>query len=221
MTKITKELVDNYLEANPELAQDKRNADFNAVFLPNDVSAFGISAFANCIAMHAIRIPSEVSAIESSCFINCKALSSIDLPSISAVEAGTFKNCQSLQKIELPETISAIKENAFQNCENLISASFNSVLSIEEYGIDTCNNLAIINIPSIKQFGASAIVECDNLLSIVMSELTEVPQINGNDQTKPWDLINPDYKVYVNADIRDTMANTGWWKNIADKIIAL
>ena len=94
MTKITKELVDNYLEANPELAQDKRNADFNAVFFPNDVSAFGISAFANCVAMHAIRIPSEVSAIEDSCFEYCRALSNIQLPNgISAIEAKTFVDC--------------------------------------------------------------------------------------------------------------------------------
>ena len=166
MTKITKELVDSYLEANPELAQDKRNADFNAVFLPNDVSAFGISAFVNCVAMHAIRIPSEVSAIEDSCFEYCRALSNIQLPNgISAIEAKTFMNCYALQKIELPEAISAIKEYAFNECPKLTNVKIDSSVSVGNYAFAGCLQLSSIDSGNIIALGKYAFAK--TALSVV------------------------------------------------------
>ena len=54
-----------------------------------------------------------------------------------------------------------------------------------------------------------------------MSSLTAVPNIVGSTTQGPFYGLNSDYKVYVNAEIRDIMANTNKKKNIADKIIAL
>lgn len=146
-------------------------------------------------------------------------------PKVLNLSIEQFMYANNLQVVEF-NGVSNIPIETFYECKNLKSASFNSALSIDSYAIDTCGSLSSINVPSVKQFMDGAFWDCENLLSIVMSALTAVPCIvdgdgNIDESLEPWYGINRDYKVYVNADIRDTMANTGWWKNIADKIIAL
>ena len=101
------------------------------------------------------------------------------------------------------------------------SVSLDNVKFMNYSSIYQCNNLSVLNIPTIEEFNYWAISDCKCLLSVIMSSLTAVPNIVGSTTHGPFYGLNPDYKVYVNADIRDAMANTGWWKNIADKIIAL
>ena len=93
------------------------------IYLPQNISKIGYSAFHNCANLKLIDTYSIVArnfSIEQNAFSYCSSLKTFMIPySLSKIEQETFSNCTNLESIRIPSSVTEIVEGAFSACPNL------------------------------------------------------------------------------------------------------
>lgn len=92
------------------------------VYLSNEVTSIGRSAFADCTSLTSVTIPNSVTRISYSAFRVCSGLTSITIPnSVTYIGEWAFATCWSLTNITIPSSVTRIDDYAFQGCSGLTS----------------------------------------------------------------------------------------------------
>lgn len=93
------------------------------IYLPQNISKIGYSAFHNCANLKLIDTYSIVAStfsIEQNAFSYCSSLKTFMIPyGLSKIELETFSNCTNLESIRIPSSVTEIVEGAFSACPNL------------------------------------------------------------------------------------------------------
>ncbi len=196
-----------------------------------------------------------VTSIDYLGFQNCSELTSVIIPeSVTSIGGCSFIGCTNLKTISIPDSVEYIGENVFYdtvyyndetNWENgvlyinnhLVEADCNVVsgeysikngtITVASYAFYGCNNLNTLKFPdSLKNIDYNALLECDELSQIVVSE--------NNNSFSYFDgvLYNRDCTEIVwyslkntqsDFEIIDTLKSLNFWvfygNNYLDKII--
>lgn len=116
------------------------------VYLSNEVTSIGRSAFADCTSLTSVTIPNSVTRISYSAFRVCSGLTSITIPnSVTYIGEWAFATCWSLTNITIPSSVTRIDDYAFQGCSGLTSVTIeNGEIGSEAFW--GCRGLKRINI---------------------------------------------------------------------------
>lgn len=75
----------------------------DVIFVGNNVTEIGASAFFKCSKLAAIIVPDSVTSIGESVFEGCNGLTSITIPdSVTSIGSSIFSGCSSLENITIP-----------------------------------------------------------------------------------------------------------------------
>ena len=173
---------------------DSEENEITEYIIPNDVTAIGNSAFANCKDLTLVTIPNSIKSIGERAFQGCSSLSSINIPKgVTSIGDATFASTNLLSVI-IPNSVKTIGSHAFYDCKNLASVKMgNNVISIGERAFFQCGSLTSIalpntlesigndafgytfltsvNIPSnVHAIGSGAFSSCRNLASVSFEE---------------------------------------------------
>ena len=90
-----------------------------------------------------IELPDELTAIGSNAFANCESLKSVDIPgSVTAIGSNAFAYCESLKSVDIPGSVTVIGNAAFLNCTALEKVNYqkqrNSLLRYGDHAFDGC-----------------------------------------------------------------------------------
>jgi len=146
-----------------------RSAFFNCLSLkevdfPSTFTTLGDDAFAHS-GLVEVDISSNMRGIGEYCFYDCKNLRTATIAEgLYSISEGMFSGCTSLVDVSLPSSLTTINESAFYGCESLESIILPSKLMyIKADVFRNCSSLKYVNIPSVKTFGKSVFIGCDNL----------------------------------------------------------
>ena len=90
-----------------------------------------------------IELPDELTAIGSIAFANCERLESVSIPgSVTAIGSNAFAYCESLKRVDIPGSVTVIGNAAFLNCTALERVNYqkqrNSLLRYGDHAFDGC-----------------------------------------------------------------------------------
>lgn len=151
-----------------------------------------------------IKIPHNVNTICDSAFYGCKKLQTVELPNNTnlILRKGVFQDCENLINVSNIENVSRIPQNAFLKCEKLKQINLKSATTISENAFMSCSRLADVKFSedlenifncafknsgiqhvdlkntNLSHIGYSAFENCENLLSVSLSD--EIRFIPGN-----------------------------------------
>ena len=92
----------------------RTNTTMTSVFLPDSITALGVSAFRRCVALKEINLPKGITEISYRAFSGCISLESISLhEGITDIGACAFIGCTALKEITIPSSVKTIGEKAF------------------------------------------------------------------------------------------------------------
>jgi hypothetical protein len=160
----------------PQYAFTKSNSNYLVnnntlirVLLPQNLTAIGREAFADCYALDSIWLPNTVTAIDRSAFYSgglkyiqmsdnlqtigrsafCydTRLTSVILPNqLKSMETYAFTGCSSLRKINMPASLTFIGDNVFWDCNVL-----NTITTFASNPLNISNSLDVfLNVSSTK-----------------------------------------------------------------------
>ena len=91
-----------------------------SVNLPDNLTAIGVNAFADCVKLALTSLPSGITSIGARAFYRCTKLALTSLPSgITSIGASMFAYCTNLALTSLPSGITSIGGTAFFYCTSL------------------------------------------------------------------------------------------------------
>lgn len=124
--------------------------DIVSISIPQEVTAIGDSAFANCTDLTEVEILAGVKTIGTSAFSGCTSLTEIALPSnLTSIGMSAFKNCSGLTGIVLPDRVTSIGREAFSGCAGLIEVNIpEGLTSLGNSTFSDCTKLTAISFPS-------------------------------------------------------------------------
>ena len=150
------------------------------------------------------------------------SLTSISLPRCKKLGASAFEGDESLVEVNLPECEELCGASNFLGFAGT-SISLPSCKAIGDSPFNSCPNLQVIDMPCVESFRRFAI-DCPNLMSAVMSSLTAVPKVNGEEyeNVNAFENVHNEFKIYVNSSIYDEMATDSYWnKFFTGKLVAI
>ena len=142
-----------------------------SVTIPDEVTAIGDSAFADCETLTSVTIPSGVKSLGEGAFAGCTALGSVTLPEgLKDLGTETFAYCTALTEITIPGSVSEIGESVFAGCTALRSVTIpDGVKTIGESAFAGCTALTEVTLPeSVTAIGDSAFYDCTELTGVVI-----------------------------------------------------
>lgn len=141
------------------------------------VVKIGVCAFADCESLEQIELPETVQTISNEAFKNCKKLKSVVLPqAASELGSGIFKNCTSLESAEIKAEKGTVPESMFFGCENLESfKSGRAITVVKAFAFYKCKKLALLNLGTVRSLGENAFAYCENIESVDLDWLNEIP----------------------------------------------
>ena len=140
--------------------------------IPNNVTAIGEQAFAECVNLENIVIPNSVTTIGNGAFYGCTGLTELRIPdSVSSIGYNAFYQCYSITNLVLGNSIADIGDFAFWGCNGLDNLIIpNSVKRIGCYAFSDCQNLVGITIgASVDSIGLYAFSSCPSLSTIIVN----------------------------------------------------
>lgn len=142
------------------------NKKLKRVFMSDNVTKIGTSAFANCISLMEIELSENIEIIEDAAFKKCTALAEIQIPK-NTKELGqeTFFGCSRLYSLTIPGTVKVIPRKLCMECTTLINVEIeDGVEKIDTWAFSKCYNLQTIIIPpSVKKFGKRVFNKCEEV----------------------------------------------------------
>ena len=156
------------------------------VVIPEEITAIGIEAFAECESVRSVVIPASVAAIGRRAFSKCYNLSSVQfLGDPEYIDDSAFSLCPGMvdenwfviikntlfnyygeeKDVVIPDGVTAIGERAFCVWESLHSVVIpESVQSIGKRAFRECRNLRSVLLPeTLTDIGAEAFEACEKL----------------------------------------------------------
>lgn len=155
----------------------------NNTVIPDDITAIGQLALADCTGLKELKLPDGLLSIGQEAFFNCSNLSSVYLPDgLQIIDCYAFNNCTSLTDITIPKSVTDIFYYPFAGCSNLESITVedgnpyydsrnncNAIIKSEEnYLINGCKNTVIPD--DVQTIGSHAFYEFTNLNDIVIPD---------------------------------------------------
>ena len=154
--------------------QQKQKDMLMYLFVGNNVSSIGDSAFQKCYSLTSVVIPASVSSIGTYAFQYCYSLTNIVIPeSISSIGIYAFANCVSLTNIVIPENVSSIGNYAFRYCYSLTSVVIPaSVSSIGTYAFQYCYSILkyVFNRTTPPTLSTNVFTERNNIVKIYVPD---------------------------------------------------
>lgn len=161
------------------------------LFIPNDVTSIGPSAFADCISLVEIKNAKHIATIGYNAFRGCASLKNIDSleslisldnnafydcgiksidlskSKLETISSGAFESCKYLESVILPYGLFGIGQFAFKNCTSLKSMTVpDTVGHIQSWAFSNCNSLSSIIIDGNPSIEAAAFDKCFSLTNI-------------------------------------------------------
>ncbi len=119
------------------------------VEMSDNVTTFGISAFANCTKLEKLNLSKALSTIGAYCFTNTQSLKSLTLPeSMSIIPEYAF-TLSGLEVFDCGNGVTDIRVGAFSNCKELRSFTFGNKLAF-------INSRAFYNCTALRDIYANA-----------------------------------------------------------------
>ena len=143
-SEATSGVLSKYMVKTPYGGNSK--SSITDVYLSNEVTEIGDSAFSGCTSLTGITIPNSVTRISYSAFRVCSGLTSITIPSsVTYIDEWAFADCWSLTEITIPNSVTRIDDYAFVKCSGLTSVTIeNGEIGSEAFW--DCRGLKRINI---------------------------------------------------------------------------
>ena len=181
------ETITKYSLANPLVS----------VYISNNVTCIGSSAFRGCFNLSSIIIPDSVTIIGQQSFYGCDGLTSITIPnSVTTIEDNAFADCNNLTSITIPDSVTSIGNGAFYCCSELTNVYYMGTVSqwASIAGISTIMNykdsrtksnkkiyisnkclsdIKEITIENIQGIASGAFYGCNNLKRVTISDSVE------------------------------------------------
>lgn len=136
------------------------------VVIPDDVTAIGNEAFADCATLTSVTIPGSVKHIGDSAFLRCTSLKYATVSEgVETIGLLAFSHCAALENVKLPASLKSIGVFAFFGCTSFTQASLPDGIGEVPAGLFFgCTALESVYIPeSAKAIGDEAFEECSKL----------------------------------------------------------
>ena len=128
------------------------------------------NAFENCSCLEAISIP-MVFRINDYAFLHALTLSFADMPQVQVIGYGAFENASSLELLSAPH-VRIVEDYAFSGATSLTRAIFPTAYHIGEGAFRNAYNLRNVHIPNTSRILDNAFEGCDNIETLVVSNVT-------------------------------------------------
>lgn len=162
--------------------------------VPDDVVAFGPSAYSGVKAIKAIGSINGICVIGEQAFAGCRGLEIANLLAQDGstvrdrvIGANAFAGCTSLKRLLIDDSFCVIDEGAFSQCESLEQVVLPDVLKIGDRAFAGCNKLQTFEIPdSVVEIGSEVFKGCKSLITVVIPQhLVEECEKNGTFKNCP------------------------------------
>ena len=141
-------------------------ANLSSCTISSAITSINNNVFQSCTSLSSINIPDSVTSIGNQAFYNCTSLTSIDIPdSVTSIGNEAFHNCYSLTSITIPDGVTSIGARAFEYCSSVINATIGSgVTTINDSVLSTCHSLTSVTLPNtVTSIGKNAFGNCRQL----------------------------------------------------------
>lgn len=169
-----------------------------------------------------VIIPRDITTIYDGAFQNCTSLKTINLPdTITTFKSGIFNNCNSLPSIHLPESlVGDLPNNAFNKCRSLSNITIPVGITSIDYGcFEYCSALAKVTVlGNITSIGGFCFDNCSKLVTLVMSNITQVPTMTGVNVFNNTPISKGTGYIYVPDDMVDSFKSATNWSSFAGQI---
>ena len=168
------------------------------VYIGNNVTSIGQSAFRNCRFLSSITIPAEVTSIGYDVFNTSCSLYSITIPpGVTRLNGGVFYQCFSLASIAISNGVTLIDGSALHNCFALASVTIpNGVTTIYD---DTFR-------------------DCYVMRYYDFSSFTTIPNLSSTDA---FFNIPSDCQILIPAALYDAWSTATNWTTYAKYMVAV
>lgn len=186
--------------------------ELTSIYLPELTSidmTYAVNCMPNLKEIYAPRLKSITNA--TSTFKGNTGIESISFPELSSISGrySTFSmNCM-LSSVEMPSLISC-NNQCFEYCVNLKDVDFLSLLSSSTNMFKDNISLEQITLPKIKYIAAYTFNRCQNLQTIDLSRLDEVPELAN---INAFTGLPANYKVLVKNSMLSQFKAATNWKN--------
>lgn len=125
------------------------NRHLVTVYMPDDVTNLGYSAFYGCTNLEEVRLSTNLKILAQSVFCNCEHLKTITIPQgVTYLGTKLFSGCTSLTTVEMPESVTSTDNAIFENCISLESVTLSPNMDmIKNQMFLNCKSLTEIQIP--------------------------------------------------------------------------
>ena len=191
------------------------------VYIGNNVTSIGQSAFRDCRFLTSVTIPVEVTSIGYDVFNTSCSLYSITIPpGVTRLNGGVFYQCFALTSIAIPNGITLIDGSALHNCFALASVTIpNGVTTIYGNAFLFCFSLASVAIPNgVKTIYDNTFKDYYKMRYYDFSSFTAIPTLTA---TSAFSNIPPDCQILIPADLYDEWSTATNWASYASYMVAV
>ena len=176
----------------PYLSNIPSRYDFQShitrLHIPDNISAIGIGAFAQCTRLQSITLGDNVQEISRGAFRGCKRLKEINWnTALHTIGSDVFEGCN-LVSLSIPNNVETIRLGAFRDNEELKDAKLPRELeAVSAFMFTGCSQLSEITLGSeCRMIELSAFEGCDNLETVNFDgSMQEWQQITIRDWNEP------------------------------------
>ena len=191
------------------------------VYVGENVTSIGNSAFRNCHSLASITIPDGVTSIGNSAFRNCYSLASITIPDgVTSIDHYAFSSSYSLASITIPTGVTSIGESDFENCHSIASITIpDGVTSIGNYSFSHCRSLASITIPTgVTSIGNYSFSSCYGMRYYDFSACTAIPALSNKNA---FGSIPSDCQMLIPSALYNNWKAATNWTTYASYMVAV
>ena len=147
------------------------------LILPDTVTKFATSAFANCKNLTSVTLPQNLSVLGEKMFSGCEALSNVTIPAaVTEIPTEAFYGCEALTSITIPANVQTIGNKAFRGSglQTLTFAQGSKLTTIGTEAFYELSNISELTLPSgLVNVGNSAFYGLNKLTTLTIPSSVE------------------------------------------------
>ena len=163
------------------------NNYLTTLILPDTVTQFATSAFANCKNLTSVTLPQNLSVLGEKMFSGCEALSDVTIPTaVTAIPNEAFYGCKALTSLAIPSNVVTIGNKAFSgtDLQTLTFVQGGNLTTIGDEAFYDLNKITELTLPDgVKTIGAGAFYGLKQLTALTIP--ASVERI-GDDAFSNW-----------------------------------
>ena len=148
------------------------------LILPDTVTEFALSAFANCKNLTSVTLPQNITALSEKMFSGCEALSDVSIPtSVTTIGDEAFYDCKALTSIAIPTGVETIGKKAFRGTglQTLTFADNGNLTTIGDEAFYNLNQITELTLPDgIVTIGKEAFDGLNQLTALTIPASVEI-----------------------------------------------